>query len=87
MLKRHGQADVTDANVLALREPLSAFVSAWVNSSDAADDIVQETLTRVLECRSRLELGRSARTRLLWRATSSLANGAPRMSRSVIGID
>jgi RNA polymerase sigma factor (sigma-70 family) len=57
MLKRHGQADVTDANVLALREPLSAFVSAWVNSSDAADDIVQETITRVLECRSRLEPG------------------------------
>jgi RNA polymerase sigma factor (sigma-70 family) len=57
MLKRQGQADVTDAEVLSLREPLSEFVSAWVSTPDAADDVVQETLTRVLECRSRLEPG------------------------------
>jgi RNA polymerase sigma factor (sigma-70 family) len=57
VLKRPGQADVTDADVLSLREPLSQFVTSWVSSRDAADDIVQETLTRVLECRSRLEPG------------------------------
>jgi RNA polymerase sigma factor (sigma-70 family) len=55
MAKRQVETSVTDADVLSLRQPLSDFVSAWLGSPDAGDEIVQETLTRVLESRSRLE--------------------------------
>jgi RNA polymerase sigma factor (sigma-70 family) len=55
MARRPPESGVTDEDVLCLREPLSEFVSAWVGPRDSVDEIVQETLTRVLESRSRHE--------------------------------
>jgi len=46
---------ITDGDVLATVEPLRRVVRARVSDPDAAEDVVQETLARLLETRHRLD--------------------------------
>jgi RNA polymerase sigma factor (sigma-70 family) len=54
---RRGEPGDEQAEILALVEPLRRFALSRVHDAHDADDITQETLTRVLAARGRLEDG------------------------------